>query len=171
MRAGRTLDRFIARLLAGDAAIPLYSTEPAAAGALLRRLLEEEIVSSVLHEDGVWYCRLFRDGETVATGSGRTRELAIARGAANVSRALLLPRPVPGWREAAPESPAVTCEACGRPIEPKSAGARRLCNPCRYWQMKAAASASPEAGTAEASPPQPGVVAGTVIGSLTTNVV
>lgn len=151
MRAGRTLDRFITRLLAGDAASPLYSTEPAAAGALLRRLLEEEIGSSVTHEEGVWYCRLFRDGETVATGSGRTRELAIARGAANVSRSLLLPRPVPGWREAAPESAAVTCEACGRPIEPKSAGARRLCNPCRYWQMKTAASASSEAGAAEAS--------------------
>jgi len=87
--AGPDLDRLIERKLNGDAKkrTPPYSTSEKAANRLLRRLEMQDMPCTIEHVDGMWYCIFWvqsdRSRERLATGSGETRALAIARAVLN----------------------------------------------------------------------------------------
>ena len=86
--AGPDLDRQIERKLNGDAKkkTPPYSTSEKAASRLLRRLEMQDMPCSIEQIDGVWYCTFWivlDSRERLATGSGETRALAIARAVMN----------------------------------------------------------------------------------------
>lgn len=86
---GPVLDRLIERKLNGDAKkrTPPYSTSEKAASRLVRRLEMQDMPSTVVEVDGVWYCTLWivfgTTRERLSTGSGETRALAIARAVVN----------------------------------------------------------------------------------------
>ncbi|MEO8189752.1 MAG: hypothetical protein ABI682_05380 [Acidobacteriota bacterium] len=83
--AGIELDRALARKLNGDVKprpAP-YSTSDTAARRLLRRLAADGTTSTLELAQDQWYCTLWSGepgtGRRIATGSGSSRPLAIAR--------------------------------------------------------------------------------------------
>jgi len=164
--SGSELDLRITRLLQGNDARPVaYSTSAVASQRLVRLLAETLDISTELESDGgAVYCRLKRSGATVATGSGETAEMAVARAVANLSPATL---GAPLGRPAAPSRPAsvaavpassgppvaaavdspgrskrrvraelVPCEICGAPMKrPPAVSPRQICNPCSYRSL------------------------------------
>ncbi len=147
--AGIELDRALARKLNGDVKprpAP-YSTSDTAAGRLLRRLAADGTTSSLEVAGEHWYCTLWRGepgtGRRIATGSGATRPLAIARAvlharletgepvrASDAHRLLLrgIARPAEG---------ASTCRSCGTelPVRARRQTAR-LCGVCSWKRIK-----------------------------------
>jgi hypothetical protein len=91
--SGPFLDRRIARLIDGPpkgGEHPPYSTDEAAAGELASRLESQGITSTFERDGDHWYCVIWTprqgDGvkERIASGSARTRPLAICRAVLNV---------------------------------------------------------------------------------------
>jgi hypothetical protein len=150
--SGSELDLRITRLLQGNDARPVaYSTSAVASQRLVRLLADTLDISTEIERDGgTVYCRLKRAGATVATGSGETSEMAIARAAANLSPATLgaTPDRPAAASPAAPvaasaarskrrsRSELVPCDICGAPMKrPPAASPRQVCNPCSYRSL------------------------------------
>jgi hypothetical protein len=162
--AGPDLDRQIERKLNGDAKkkTPPYSTSEKAASRLLRRLEMQEMPCTVEQIDSTWYCTLWivlpKGRERLATGSGETRALAVARAVMNarlgmgatlsatgeaVSRRVL-------WATGSPAGPqaTITCEGCGVSLPTRNReAANRFCTVCSWRagrnRISAAVSAIP----------------------------
>ena len=139
---GPELDRRVTRLLNGDVnRHHPYSTSDRAASRLARRLTHEfEITAEVELVESVWYCFLRRSGEIVASGSGHSRPLAVARAVANLHPSLFGVIPsAPGARHfpipARSDRPLVPCRTCNRPTRRPSAGSDRVCHPCSYRSL------------------------------------
>lgn len=162
--SGSDLDRHIARLLQGNDVQPAaYSTSPVASRRLLSLLSKSLGIEAVVDRDGdLLYCRLTRSGGTVATGAAATRELAVARAAANLSVAVVGTVPPGAPAERRPRAPrhrralrpaSVPCDVCGAPMKPPpSASNRRHCNPCAYRLLMAAARDRNAAAAPQESP-------------------
>ncbi len=145
-RPGSTLDHAVARRLQDDSpTVPAYSTDESLADPLLSLLERRGVDVSVKSSGGVWLVTLFARGprpETIATGSSRSRALAICRAVANVT----------GWPDQEESSPeprktAVdsneterrNCTICGAPISRRSMRAARvLCAVCAWNEGKPA---------------------------------
>jgi hypothetical protein len=163
--AGPDLDRQIERKLNGDAKkkTPPYSTSEKAASRLLRRLEMQEMPCTVEQIDSTWYCTLWivlpKGRERLATGSGETRALAVARAVMNarlgmgatlsatgeaVSRRVLWATGGP-----APSSATMTCEGCGVSLATRNREAsNRFCTVCSWRADRARSAASGGAGSA-----------------------
>jgi hypothetical protein len=128
--AGPDLDRLIERKLNGDAKkrTPPYSTSEKAASRLLRRLEMQDMPCTVEEIDGVWYCTIWivsgTTRERLATGSGETRALAIARGVLNarlgMDRSLSTTRSEAvshyHWTAVGVSREVRNCQGCGTPL-------------------------------------------------------
>ena len=149
IKAGQDLDRQIERKLNGDAKkkTPPYSTSEKAASRLLRRLEMQEMPCTVEQIDSTWYCTTWivlpKGRERLATGSGETRALAVARAVMNarfgmgatlsatgeaVSRRVL-------WATGSPAGPraTITCEGCGVSLPTRNREAvNRFCTVCSW---------------------------------------
>ena len=157
--AGPDLDRQIERKLNGDAKkkTPPYSTSEKAASRLLRRLEMQEMPCTVEQIDSTWYCTLWivlpKGRERLATGSGETRALAVARAVMNarlgmgatlsttgdaVSRRVLWATGSP-----APSGATMTCEGCGVSLPTRNREAsNRFCTVCSWRADRARSAAS-----------------------------
>jgi hypothetical protein len=155
--AGPGLDREIERKLNGDAKkrTPPYSTSEKAASRLLRRLEMQDMPCTVEQIDGAWYCTLWvvfpSCRERLATGSGETRALAIARavmnarvgmGASLSSSSSRVSRRVQ-WAQTGPANRETrTCAECGVSLPPRNReAASRRCTVCS-WRASRFSSSS-----------------------------
>jgi hypothetical protein len=116
-----------------------YSTSETAASRLLSSLRRNfQLEASIESVGDLWHCRLTGRNGTIATGTGETRPLSIARAAMNANPKLLHPPVEPG-RLADPlplgagDPPArAHCPTCGRPVRGLKAVSAPLCNVCRW---------------------------------------
>ena len=139
MLEGQELDSLLARLFhRGNTERYLYSTSDTASRGLVSQLSRLLGLSIWVEEvGGLWYCRLSRCREVVATGSGRTSPCAVARAAANLHPTLFdAARAVPPPRMATVRRgvprPEVPCEACGKPMLRRASRSSQICQPCAY---------------------------------------
>ena len=153
---GPDLDRQIERKLNGDAKkrTPPYSTSEKAASRLLRRLEMQDMPASVEEVDGNWFCTFWVvfDGirERLATGSGETRALAIARAVMNarlgMGASISSPNTAPPtrWTRSLATSSLETraCDGCGADLPGRNREtANRYCTVCS-WRLARGESAS-----------------------------
>jgi hypothetical protein len=147
--AGQDLDRQIERKLNGDAKkkTPPYSTSEKAASRLLRRLEMQDMPCSIEQVDSTWYCTLWivlpKGRERLATGSGETRALSVARAVMNARLGMGATLSVTGeavsrrvlWATGSPAGPhaTITCEGCGVSLPTRNReGANRFCTVCSW---------------------------------------
>jgi hypothetical protein len=147
--AGPDLDRQIERKLNGDAKkkTPPYSTSEKAASRLLRRLEMQEMPCTVEQIESTWYCTLWivlpKGRERLATGSGETRALAVARAVMNARLGMGATLSVTGdavshrvlWATGspAPSGATMTCEGCGVSLPTRNREAsNRFCTVCSW---------------------------------------
>lgn len=168
--AGPDLDRQIERKLNGDAKkkTPPYSTSEKAANRLLRRLEMQDMPCSVEQIDGVWYCTFWivfeSSRERLSTGSGETRELAIARAVMNARLGMgasLSSGPVEDASRrlqrslsstATPGQPAPECAGCGVELPTRNREAtNRFCTVCSWRAGKRQISGGSTRRESEAS--------------------
>jgi hypothetical protein len=145
---GPELDAALAIALYGEKKSRLvpYSTSETAASRLLSSLRRNFQIEAVIERSGdLWHCRLAGRNGTIATGTGGTRPLAIARAAVNSNPKLLHPPLEPG-RAADPLPPGARdapvrelCLTCGRPVRSLKAASAPLCNVCRWHRTNARA--------------------------------
>lgn len=153
---GPDLDRQIERKLNGDAKkrTPPYSTSEKAASRLLRRLEMQDLPASVEEIDGKWFCTFWvvveAARERLATGSGETRALAIARAVMNarlgMGTSISSPNAAPPtrWTRTAAVSSLETrvCDGCGADLPVRNRETSNLyCTVCS-WRMARDESAS-----------------------------
>lgn len=143
------MDCEIARKINGDAkSRPApYSTSETAAHRLLRRLAREGLESTVEQSEGSFYCTIRRQTEggsqRVATGSGETRPLAVARAVLNATLDPGAPvrsnnaHPVLAREIARIGADAPTCRTCGidLPLRTRTR-AVRYCGVCSWNRIK-----------------------------------
>jgi hypothetical protein len=132
--AGERLDRSVwTRLGRPGPECPCYSSCDEASRALIRRLERAGYRCEVQREGGEWHCTWTTRESRLATGSGRTRALAVARATSN----LRLPR---YWWARTPDgtlSRPDRCEDCSQPIPGGRGALKRFCNLCGWAKTRA----------------------------------
>jgi len=151
-KAGTELDQLVSESLGGAREAPAYSSDDTAADAVLETLAKRGVFWSVEKSGGTWYVKLaatFVRVETLGSGSGRSRALAICRAVANVAswpsngdelpaRALTPPE-AEKTSEPVEERTRTTCEICGRGMRRKTRRATRvLCSICSWKEGETA---------------------------------
>jgi hypothetical protein len=146
-KAGAELDHLVSESLGGGPQeAPPYSSDDAAAEAVLETLAGRGIFCSVESSGGIWCVKLsatFVRVETLGSGSSRSRALAICRAVANVvswpSNGVEAP-PVAApetekTSEPAEDTTRATCEICHRSIRRKTRRATRVLCPICSWRL------------------------------------
>lgn len=143
LEAGPELDLRVYLTVFGErkSRIPPYSTNALTAKRLGGTLEAMGVSMHVEEFESSWYCVLTERGQRIATGSGNTDAVAIARAVAHMRpgtfrEPMLRPRRVETdpqrrpWRRV----PLRHCAACGTPLGPSRFTG--LCNPCDWRRIK-----------------------------------
>jgi hypothetical protein len=156
--AGPDLDRQIERKLNGDAKkkTPPYSTSEKAASRLIRRLQLQDMPCTVERIEDVWFCTFWTSNsrERVATGSGETRALAIARGVMNARPGMgpssspksdAMSRRIHWTRASARAGEEASCADCAVSLPPRQRDPiNRLCSVCSWRRERFSAGSGGE---------------------------
>jgi hypothetical protein len=147
------IDRRICWAVNGEvrSPVPAYSRTERLASRLIGWLQRNDIAAAIEEDGGTWYCVLRRGSQRIASGSGESRALAVARAAANCDfaaapesrhrpRRSSLPRRVsgPGGER--------RCAVCDVALAPSKGPVRvlRLCNVCSWQRTRPETARRPE---------------------------